>query len=244
MKRTSNIQLSYVFATPHVYFFLSIGMLKMILKNKRFTLIELLVVLAILGVLASLLSPALKKTKASANEIFCKNNLKQLNLVSQQYLDDWNGHYIWHGQVLNTRNHRYRYIWWSQFYGKGDDYPYSMSKTEQEMLVCPLRQELFPSSKPHQPHNYGMNGYLIGRHSSIVKYASKMIVFGGGFDHAEDSGWPGGAFYSYSINGRNRLGGPAQFIHNGQKVYIFADGHAEAIIRSEAKSSKLWDPSL
>lgn len=72
-------------------------------KRNGFTLIELLVVIAIIGLLLSIILPALKMAKKKAHAVLCLSNLKQWGILYTMYVTDydqslptgWNGGTMW-----------------------------------------------------------------------------------------------------------------------------------------------------
>jgi type II secretory pathway pseudopilin PulG len=57
-------------------------------RRRGFTLVELLVIIACIGILFSLLLPALSTARSLANRTSCLNNVRQLGMGWQMYADD------------------------------------------------------------------------------------------------------------------------------------------------------------
>jgi len=84
-------------------------MLAITKKRKGFTLIELLVVIAIIAILAAILFPVFARAREAARKSSCQNNMKQLGIAVQSYLNDYDAmlpsSFLWGGSgTWNTGN--------------------------------------------------------------------------------------------------------------------------------------------
>jgi len=124
-----------------------------------FTLLELLVVVAILGILAALVVPAVAKSMETANLTKSLNNLRQLVVANQSYAND-NGRYCPADNRKNTMRWCAKKVGskWDRTQGYLSDY---LGKSR-AVGICPQLEAMASGSFEDGTGGYGYNASYIG----------------------------------------------------------------------------------
>lgn len=163
-------------------------------SNRRgFTLVELLVVIAIIGILVSLLLPAVQSARAMSQRVSCQNNLKQLALAVRSY-DTQQGFLPPGHDKFGSTEHSW--CTWvlpqlelQSVFDKCDFYKKWNHPRNQVVFQYDLQMQLCPTSKKHvdgQGDYAGINGPrglpgLPGGWHPDQSYAAGMMVPVGGY---------------------------------------------------------------
>jgi prepilin-type N-terminal cleavage/methylation domain-containing protein len=158
--------------------------------KKDFTLVELLVVIAIIGILTSMLLPAVRDARTRAIESLCVSNLKQVYIGLTLYSDENNG-LIPRPTNFSTGKHWPRYIY---PYMSDDGFPTSNIKefmetsTYAKVMYSPIVTGRRGSLSVHGMgrSDYGLNRYFLGAndtcnslHNAVGKVEPLMVPIQG-----------------------------------------------------------------
>jgi prepilin-type N-terminal cleavage/methylation domain-containing protein len=151
-------------------------------NQKGFTLIELLVVIAIIGILASMLLPALARAKAKANRIKCVNNLSSIGKASLGFSQDNGGRTPWNLLPSQSLNH----FGATPNVSVGGIFGLSAFKSEVQtakILVSPTDAERTAANEALQTAWSGVNT----KGGAPANAAGTSYIFCGGGDHGRSA---------------------------------------------------------
>ena len=208
---------------------------------RAFTLIELLVVLAIIGILAALLLPAISNSKRKAQQIQCVGNLHQLGLGIQNFVAD---HHAYPSGIAGTNSDNPG-TWMTQLqrggFGVSKPRPYFFSEG---VWRCPSARLSTDRHSRWIPVSYGYNAYgglAIGSPTNALGLMGHFVSFSALFEPIKESEVPvpsdmmaigdslrGGAYFMReSLDFLDRTG-RASARHHGKVNVAFCDGHVES----------------
>lgn len=188
-------------------------------RTHGFTIIELLVVLAIIGLLAGMLLPALQSIKEKARQAQCKSNLKQIGLGLAAY---------------HTAYDRYPNSAGAAFLGAlyaTDHVPDSRA------FICPSSQD--PNSDTLLLQSYTSNSAGSARASSDgTSYQAR--------NNSSGSPWQINARAIRNASKTSLAADDDSVYHSGDAdtifILLFLDGHVEEVNDQQSNFSALFQP--
>jgi prepilin-type N-terminal cleavage/methylation domain-containing protein/prepilin-type processing-associated H-X9-DG protein len=205
--------------------------------NHLFTLVELLIVVAILAILCSLISPALRKAHATGLQLVCSKNLSDIGSASFIYADDNNDWSTFGRTELPTL------MAWSGMLLNGG---YVVDKS----LLCPAAEN---AGLTKESHSYGLNYTTFGFSPLHKQYigiklhdvarrgnTENLIWYGDSASEAGNSPYAiGWNIYLYDSTTFHMV----HLRHLQMGNFVFLDGHVAGLEFVQVKdTNKHWLP--
>jgi len=221
-----------------------------------FTLIELLVTIAVIGILASILLPALSRGKLPAQRAKCGSNLRQFVAAAQMYWDDNNGNTFPYAGA-GTANGTY---YWFGLLGQGAEETRTFDPTASPLYpwlgtgvdFCPAFDYSSPQFKLKASVptcDYGYNSSIYGPPLNMSKLAAParlaFLADSAQVNTFEAPASPKNPMFEEWYYIDNEAGQPSpqpngQFRHQQRANVVFVDGH----LGSEQMVPGSLDPRL
>jgi len=211
--------------------------------RRGFTLIELLVVMAIIAILASLLLPALARSKATAKRIKCLSNLHQMGLAAQVYVEDNAGFYPIAYSYGTVNGSVAAFAWdLTTIYGSPPSVVPGLlwqGSGSRQIQQCPsFAGQANWLVDPYTGYNYNTSYLGHGDYESIqtparatdLRHPARTVIFGDGQYAAGANKFMRAPWASPGDDSfRGRWAGTQGFRHLHKSNAAFCDGHAESL---------------
>ena len=209
------------------------------MKNSRrsnFTLIELLVVIAIIGILASLLLPALAKARKSSQTSVSSNNLKQIYFATMLYADN-NDDTMAYATDNPYPNNGGQAHWTRLYYESMSGKAFSLTpsaidemakdKTYISLMYCPV---LLGQRGVNEQHGKGRSHYSMNRYFNNTEHAKlSHVAYEGKIEPfilpgtASTGGSGQSASHMWSTDFNTGQGYP-EYVYNNKTLALYIDG--------------------
>ena len=224
-----------------------------------FTLIELLSVIAIIGILAGILIPAVGKVRESSNSATCVSNLRQITAVSLMYANENGGRLPSQGKQPDDDSSTFWFQKIAPMLGGYADMDASQAEREIEVYRCP--SALAQHTPGNNPNNSLIKTYCIntllnaaGSYEDstgarvfpgmpVMKAINpaKTVIYMDG--HLASASMP----YWHRDAGRGRLMSSVgnNFVHSGTSINVaLLDGHVGNVTAEEVpeENTLFWNP--
>ncbi|MBN8524120.1 MAG: prepilin-type N-terminal cleavage/methylation domain-containing protein [Planctomycetes bacterium] len=217
------------------------------MHRSAFTLVEMLVILAIILILASLLLPALRQVKQSANALYCRGNLRQIGQGLQGYAQE--NRSVFPGrEMYDHRGVKVDWATWiAPYIDAGPERTLNRGDASSRVLRC-RNYPTWGIAQSGTNQGYAINYWMDTRRSAIASGATTMHVS----ERTNDNGFaapkeldfsrhPGNGHRPYWWVGSGDQYGSLVTIPITQRIgALFVDGHVQMLNKAQVWTCLKW----